>query len=114
MKSVVISLSLVALLFLVNSCNKCNNDDPTARVVNNGTSAANLQITSFDGNIVSITDLEKGFISSENSYAPGTATLSGSIEGIQLTETLDMSECTAYDVTITSDNKIVVFSQNKN
>jgi hypothetical protein len=113
MKSIAVLLS-ISVLMIFTSCKKCNNDDPTARVVNNGTSAVSLQITSSVGNVISITGLEKGLISSEKSYSTGVATISGTIEGIQLSESVDMAECYAYDITITSDNKLSVFSQDKN
>ena len=109
MKAITVLLSIFFLM-IFSSCNKCNNENPTARVVNNGTSSANLEITASDGELVSITDLGAGLISSSESYSPGTTTVNCIIDGIQLTEKVEMSECKSYDITINSENVIVVFS----
>lgn len=114
MKSIFSIFSIALLMVLISSCTKCNNEDPTARVLNNGSASANLQLTASDGDIVSITELGTGLISSVKSYSPGTTTLNGTIDGVQLSETIEMSECVSYDITISSQNKIVVFSTNKN
>ncbi|WP_123776004.1 hypothetical protein [Brumimicrobium aurantiacum] len=95
----------------LTSCSKCNDDDPLARIANNGTSTANLQITASNGDVVSITELEKGTISSEKVYSVGTTILNGTIENEQISDTFELSTCTAYDITINSDNEIVLFSQ---
>lgn len=112
MKHIAFFLGLVTLM-VFTSCAKCNNEAPTARVLNNGTAEANLQIISSDGDIIAITDLPNGSISSVKSYSPGTTTVNCSIEGIQLTETVNMVECFTYDITISGENKIVIFSQEK-
>ena len=96
---------------IFSGCNKCNNENPTARVVNNGTSSASLQITASNGDVISITDLGSGLVSSSESYWPGTTVVNCTVDGVQLTETVEMSECTSYDLTINSQNEIVVFSQ---
>ncbi|SRR5690554_3016921 len=114
MKSVALFFGLMLLMALTNSCKKCNNEDPTARVVNNGTSAASLQLKASDGDIISITELPNGSISSVKSYAPGITIVSCTIDGIQLSESVNMSECISYDITINSENEIVVFSHDKN
>lgn len=113
MKSIAILLSF-SVLIILTSCNKCSNEDPTAKVVNNGSSAVNLQITSSAGNIISITELSKGSISTVNSYASGLTSIIGTIDGIELIDSIDMTECKSYDITITSNNEISVFSQEKN
>lgn len=113
MKSLISVLYISLLLVFFSSCKKCNNENPSARVVNNGTAEASLQITASDGDVVAISDLGKGVISSEKSYASGSTTIVGTIENQQLNETVEMIECTAYDITITSENKIMVFSTKK-
>lgn len=112
MKSIAVFISIFFLMILT-SCNKCNNENPTARVLNNGTSAVSLQLTDANGDIVSITDLGVGLVSSMKSYAPGTTALNGTIDGIQLSESIEMSECTSYDISINSQNEVVVFSTSK-
>lgn len=112
MKTITVLLSLFFLM-IFSGCNKCNNENPTSRVVNNGTSSASLQITASNGDVISITDLGSGLISSSESFSPGTTTVNCTIDGIQLTETVEMSECTSYDITITSENMISIFSRAK-
>ncbi len=98
---------------IFSSCAKCNNEEPTARVLNNGSTAANVQITASNGDIISITELSSGLISSVKSYSAGNASINASIDGSQLSQSLNMEECVSYDITITSENEIVVFSQEK-
>lgn len=107
---------LLALSFFIflTGCKKCKNEDPIARLINNGTNVANAQIKDSGGNIVSINDLAKGGISAEKTYASGKVEVEVSIDGQELTEDVDMNECNSYDITISAENKIVVFSRELN
>lgn len=113
MKIIQLFLGIILLMVFVSSCKKCDTENPTARVVNNGTAKASVQITASDGDVIAIADLGKGLISAEKSYAPGTVSIVGTVESDQLNETVGMKECTSYDITITSENKIVIFSTKK-
>jgi hypothetical protein len=113
MKTISIFFTLAIFTFLASSCNKCNNDDPTARILNKGTGSAEIQITAANGNIVQISDLSTGSISSSKEYAPGNTTVKYTIGSLEKTEVIALSSCTDYDISINSDNKLVIFSQEK-
>ena len=111
MKKITFLLSLSLFILSVSSCGKCKNEDPTARVLNNGTGSANIQIKDSDGSIVSISDLSKGSISSTKEHAPGSTTVTLTIENVEKTESFILKTCTNNDITINSDNELVMFSK---
>jgi len=114
MRTTILLFALSLVTLLATSCKKCNNDDPTARIINNGSGSADVQIKAADGNLVQISDLTSGSISSTKEYVPGTATVKYAIGGEDKTESISLETCTDYDITINSENKLVIFSQEKN
>src|SRR5690554_7450100 len=60
MRTTILLFALSLVTLLATSCKTCNNDDPTARIINNGTGSADVQIKGADGDIVQISDLAKG------------------------------------------------------
>ncbi|HLV42692.1 MAG TPA: hypothetical protein VKY37_10460 [Brumimicrobium sp.] len=109
MKNTILIFSI--LIFIFTSCAKCKDDDPKARVLNKGTGSVDVQIKSTDGNIVSISDLASGSVSSLKEYSPGATSFKYKIEGVEKTETITLNTCTSYDISINSDNEIVMFSK---
>lgn len=111
MKVIILFFTLTVFTHLMTSCAKCNNDNPTARVLNKGTGVADIQITAANGDIVSIADLASGSISSTKNYASGTTTISYTIENTEKVESFVLNTCTSYDISINSDNEMVLFSK---
>jgi capsid portal protein len=106
---------LMGLLSLtMNSCKKCKNEDPRARVINNGTNNASVQIKTSNGNTVNINNVDPGTSSPYSSYAPGIVTYTIKVSGIDYVKTVDMTLCYDYDIAIDGNNNITSLSIDRN
>jgi hypothetical protein len=102
-------LTIISITFIISglcSCHKCKNEDPSARIINNGTSKASVQIKTSGGNTVNINNIDPGASSPYSSYAPGTVTFTITIANTNHVETVNMENCFNYDITINSNNNI--------
>ena len=65
-------VKVIALLAVTefSSCKKCKGENPSARIVNNGTSKASVQIKTSGGNTVNLNNVDPGTSSAYASYAP--------------------------------------------
>jgi hypothetical protein len=53
----------------INSCKKCKDEDPRAKIINNGTQKASVQIKTSGGNTENINNVDAGTSSSYSIYA---------------------------------------------
>jgi len=109
MKSIkfLLAIFLVGLFAItMNSCNKCKGEDPRARIINNATQNASVQIKTSGGNTVNINNVEPGTSSSYSSYAAGLVTFTLKVNSIDYVKTIDISECYDYDIAIDANNNI--------
>ncbi|HET6245187.1 MAG: hypothetical protein H0V01_12040 [Bacteroidetes bacterium] len=90
----------------MNSCKKCKHEDPRARIINNGTKVASVQIKSSGGNTENINNIDPGTISDYRSYAPGIVTYTVSVEQSTFLYQLEVVECFEYDIVIDENNTI--------
>ncbi len=98
---------LFALLALsLSSCKKCKNEQPGARIINNGTQNASVQIQTSNGNTVNINNVDPGTSSSYSNYAAGQVKFTLKINGVDYEETVQLSNCFYYDIAIDSNNNI--------
>ncbi|GAA4295625.1 hypothetical protein [Nibribacter koreensis] len=100
--TVVAGVSLLAL----SACDKCEGDNPRARVINQGTKDASVQIKTSNGNTENINNVPPKTTSAVREYAAGTVTFTITLDKTELVETVQMNECHEYDITIASDNTI--------
>ncbi|MDQ3192238.1 MAG: hypothetical protein M3Q58_11660 [Bacteroidota bacterium] len=110
MKTTKILLVIIfAGLFAIsmNSCKKCKREDPRARVINDGTKVASVQIKTSGGNTENINNVNPGTSSDFRSYAPGIVTYTVSIEQSTFVYELAMNECFEYDIIIDENNTII-------
>lgn len=107
-------MTLIVALQLITSCKKCKNEDPSARIVNNGTEKASVQIKTTGGNTVNINNIEPGTASPYSSYAPGITTFTIVVGNNELVETVKMEECFNYDIIIDSNNNILTKTYDRN
>src|SRR5690554_8046106 len=105
MRTTILLATLLFVTFLASSCKKCNNENPTARILNNGISSVDMQITASDGSIVTIFELAKDGIHPSKEYASGSTTIQYTIEGVEQTDVFTLNTCTSYDITINSNNR---------
>lgn len=107
---------LLAGLFAItmNSCKKCRNEDPRARIINNGTQKASVQIKTSNGNTVNINNVDPGTSSAYSSYAAGLVTFTITVSSINYVKTFDMRECFDYDIAIDGNNNITSTPTDRN
>jgi hypothetical protein len=99
---------LIAGLFTVtmNSCKKCKGEDPRAKIINNGTQKASVQIKTSGGSTVNINNVDPGTSSAYSSYAAGQTTFTIKVSNIDYVKTVEMSKCYEYDIAIDASNNI--------
>jgi hypothetical protein len=110
------SITLIVLLALVyGGCKKCKNEDPRARIVNNGTDRVSVQIQTSGGNTVNINNIEAGTASVFAYYAPGavqfTVTFQSSATQVYNVVMLD---CYEYDIVIDANNLVSSLPTDRN
>ena len=88
-------------------CDKCDGEDPSARIVNNGTETASVQIKTSGGNTVNLNNVDPETSSEYVAYSPGEIVFTITISQSELIDTVMMNECYYYDITIDSNNAIV-------
>ena len=115
MKSVIPILLGLVLILGTSSCKKCKNEDPRARIVNNGTEKISVQIQTSGGNTVNINNILTGEISDYASYAAGQIDFTISIGNLG-DEFLSvvMEECWEYDIVVGTDNTISSIPTDRN
>jgi hypothetical protein len=95
-----------SILFTLASCNKCDNEDPRARIINNSNEKASVQIQTSGGNTVNINNIDPGQASAYDSYAPGTVTFTIKIKNVDYAKTVEVKKCVDYDISI--DNSYII------
>lgn len=107
----------IAALFTmtITSCKKkCNGEDPRARIINNGTQKAGVQIKTSGGNTVNINDVQAGTSSGYSSYAAGQVTFTLKVNNIDYVKTVAMSQCYDYDIAIDVNGNITSTAISRN
>ena len=106
MKCIFISMILITGLY--GCSDDCENEEPRARVNNNGTDKASVQIKTSGGSTENINNIEIGQASAWTSYAPGQTEFTITIQGVP-GDTLiivNMLSCWEYDIIIDSLNQV--------
>lgn len=101
----------MVIFFLLNlGCNDdgCENQNPTVKLVNNGTGKADIQIKTSNGNTENINNVEPGTSSERRSFAQGDIEFTISIQGEAETVVYMLTTlfCNNYTVTINEDNTV--------
>jgi hypothetical protein len=106
---------LVGLIGIqLSSCKKCKGEDPTARILNNGTNKASVQIKTSEGNTVNINNVDPGTASAYASYSAGNITFTVTINNNSFEKTIPMSTCFNYDIAIDANNNITSTAIDRN
>ena len=116
MKNLVLLLTICSLGFA--SCKKCRNEDPRARVLNNGTENVKVHIETSGGNTININNIDTGQSSDFESYAPGTVEFTITVgtggNSTDYVSTVTMEECFEYDIVLDENNNIVSVPTDRN
>lgn len=108
-----ITLSVLSVI-AINGCKKCSDEDPRARIINNGMQKASVQIKTSGGNTVNINNVDPSTSSSYSSYAAGQTTFTIKISNVDYVKTVDMSKCFEYDIAIDANNNITSIPVDRN
>lgn len=109
------SLLVVCLLVVaLSSCKKCKNEDPRARITNNGTKVASVQIKTSNGNTENINNVDAGTSSDYKSYAPGEITFTITVDKINYVKAVQMTQCYEYNIAIDANNTITTTPTDRN
>lgn len=105
------SLALLSpVLSAIYSCTpNCDGEQPRARIVNNGTDKASVQIKTSGGNTENINNISTGSTSEWRSFAPGNTQFRTVINNSGLpddTLTINMQECWEYEIQIGLTNQV--------
>lgn len=112
--------SLLPILFAgfvavaATGCKKCKDEDPRARITNNGTQRASVQVKTSGGNTVNINSVDPGASSDYANYAAGNTTFTLKVNNVDYTKVLDASKCHEYTVAIDRNNVITVTDTDRN
>lgn len=107
---------VIAGLFLItmNGCKKCKGENPQARIINNGTQKASVQIKTTNGNTENINNVDPGTSSAYSSYAAGLITFTIDVNSKPYVKIVEMSTCYNYDIAIDANNNITATAINRN
>ncbi|WP_299839179.1 hypothetical protein [uncultured Tenacibaculum sp.] len=102
---------LISLMLILQSCSGCDNENPTARVTNQGTDDVSIQVKTSGGNTENINNIASGQSSLTTSYAPGEITYTVVLKnGTELVKTVDVNFCEDYVIIVKSDDTIDITS----
>jgi hypothetical protein len=103
-----------SLLVTPNAPEECLNQDPQARITNNGTISITLQIASTDGTILhTVNNITAGSSSGFLTFAPDEVVfnIEKNTTGIQDDKVVfTMDQCMSYDMVLGTDNNLVAGS----
>ncbi len=114
MKTVVTGLIVFVFALSMGCSKKCNNEQPRARILNNGTTAASVQIKTSDGNTVNINNVDPSTASAYASYAAGAITFTITVNKVPYVKVVTVGNCYDYDIAIDANNTITVSPKDRN
>jgi hypothetical protein len=101
----VIAVLLTCIAYV--GCKKCRNDNPRARIVNNGTDKVSVQIQTSGGNTVNINNIMPGTSSDFAYYAPGAVQFTIAFQVANDTSfSVAMLECWEYDIIVNENDDV--------
>lgn len=94
--------------FVSTGCKKdCDGENPRARIINNGTAKADVQVQTTGGNTININNVLPSTTSSYSGFAEGASTFTINVGKETKLTTLYMQTCYDYEINIDSANNIV-------
>lgn len=100
-------LTCMAAIGLQSCSESCDNEEPRAKIVNNGTDKASVQIKTSGGNTENINNIESGQTSDWRTFAAGNTEFTVVIQGMNDTVvTVNMLQCYEYSIDINAQNRV--------
>ena len=81
------------LTITMSNCHKCKGENPNARIINNGTSNASVQVKTSGGNTININNVASGTASAYASYAAGDVTFTITVSTVNYVKAVNVSQC---------------------
>ena len=108
MKKTITIISIVVFILFGSCSDECDGENPTVKLVNQGTDKADIQIKTSGGNTENINNVEVGASSEARSFAPGDIEFTIAIQGVDdpVVYNLKVFHCVDYVVTINGDNSV--------
>ena len=113
-KFLLFALFIAFFTLAASGCKKCKGEQPRARITNNGTQKASVQVKTSGGNTININNVDPGTSSEYASYAPGQVTFTITVNNANYVKTTDISTCFQYDIAIDRANAITVTGTDRN
>lgn len=94
-------------IMLGSGCKECRNEDPRARIVNNGTDKVSVQIMTSGGNTVNINNIMPGTVSEYAHYEEGNVQYTIAFQvANDTTFSVTMAECWEYEIVIDENDNV--------
>ena len=113
-KFLLFALFTAFITLAASGCKKCKGEQPRARITNNGTQKASVQVKTSGGNTININNVDPGTSSEYASYAPGQVTFTITVNNANYVKTTDINTCYQYDIAIDRANAITVTGTDRN
>ncbi|MFC6998945.1 hypothetical protein [Rufibacter roseus] len=107
-------LLLLLATISITSCDKCDGENPKARIINNGTKEASVQIKTSGGNTENLNNVPVGQTSEYRSYNPGHIVFTVTVDKVDYVEEVHMDECHDYSIAIDRNNNISTSTIDRN
>jgi hypothetical protein len=117
MKNLLTGLVVLIFAVAISGCSKkCNNEQPSARILNNGTGAVSVQIKTSNGSTTNINNVDPQTASAYASYAAGNITFTITVTATKVNVVKDVAvgNCFNYDIAIDANNNVTVKAIDRN
>lgn len=101
-----ISFILLSSILLIGCKKECSGENPRARILNNGTAKADVQVQTTGGNTININNVLAGTNSDYSSFAVGISTFTINVGTNSKVTAVTMESCYDYDINIDASNNI--------
>ena len=114
MKKTPFLMLLLAFVATLSSCDKCDAENPRAKLINQSSTVASVQIKTSDGNTENLNNVPAGSASDFRSYAAGKVTFTVTVDKADYKKDVHMSECYEYIITVDANYNITATSIDRN
>lgn len=105
---IILKLVLIVFVVTLQNCSNCDGENPTVKLINNGTGKADIQIKTSGGNTENINNILVGTASEKRTFDEGDIQFTINIQGVSEPIVYDfkVTSCRDYIVKINIDNTI--------